>query len=542
MEAEHKVALALLISLLVIFGSFIALITAVHGEEATSSGWKYYKEIDISLNTTLVQNSTIIRFKLINSTGTDDPANHTLYTPSQNFPFDLRFTLSSPDTPLPQFLDYYDIVNGNKVIKKDIVYAYVKIPKSTTKFYLYYDNPSAQIYSDGSAVFDHFDDFNYNSTTDSKFTNLYTVSSTTAGKANISNSILELSLIGNGYSNSVSVATQNPVITDLTQNTNNYALLVVKFNLRQDTDPYPYGRFGLSTTTTYDSSTQPTDAIFSPSQRYSVLYFLGNSVNASAVTVGRWYIDQMTLKQNILYNNYSDYSTEINSYNNQSSLTTQSSFYFIVGIAMTPAQTYTLDIDYFGVALLQDVNYNLTAKTLQVSDPSNDTGSGGGSGNPNSGGIWDSIQNFISQAGEFVQKHFFTLIFAALAVISLFARNGKAFIFFALLAVAAYYVIDPHISISQLFQGGGKMPFDFITLTIFIAISFFIAVVVAVIMKLLVARFVPFLAAIPFWGWIIIIVLATFALQSFHVDVAGAYARMLRGMARYLENGGVFYV
>ena len=84
------------------------------------------------------------------------------------------------------------------------------------------------------------------------------------------------------------------------------------------------------------------------------------------------------------------------------------------------------------------------------------------------------------------------------------------------------------------------MSFDFITLTIFIAISFFIAVVVAVIMKLLVARFVPFLAAIPFWGWVLIVILATFALQSFHVDVAGAYAAMLRAMAKYLE-GGVIY-
>ena len=81
---------------------------------------------------------------------------------------------------------------------------------------------------------------------------------------------------------------------------------------------------------------------------------------------------------------------------------------------------------------------------------------------------------------------------------------------------------------------------DFIFFTIFIAISFFIAVVVAVIMKLLVVRFVPWLAAIPFWGWIIIIVLATFALQSFHVDVAALYAQMLRAMARYLE-GGVIY-
>lgn len=81
---------------------------------------------------------------------------------------------------------------------------------------------------------------------------------------------------------------------------------------------------------------------------------------------------------------------------------------------------------------------------------------------------------------------------------------------------------------------------DFITLSIFIAISFFIAVVVAVIMKLLIARFVPFLAAIPFWGWVLIVILATFAAQSFGVNINEAYAQMLKAMARYLE-GGVIY-
>ena len=83
---------------------------------------------------------------------------------------------------------------------------------------------------------------------------------------------------------------------------------------------------------------------------------------------------------------------------------------------------------------------------------------------------------------------------------------------------------------------------DFVTLTIFIAISFFIAVVVAVIMKLIVARFVPFLAAIPFWGWVLMIILGTFAAQGFGVNVRDAYANMLKAMAKYLENGGMIYV
>ncbi|AGB04093.1 hypothetical protein AciM339_0228 [Aciduliprofundum sp. MAR08-339] len=79
---------------------------------------------------------------------------------------------------------------------------------------------------------------------------------------------------------------------------------------------------------------------------------------------------------------------------------------------------------------------------------------------------------------------------------------------------------------------------DFIAFTIFIAIAFFIAFVVSVIMKLLVVRFVPFLAAIPFWGWIIIVLLAIFALQGFGVDVKSGFAQVLKGMARYLEGGG----
>ena len=82
---------------------------------------------------------------------------------------------------------------------------------------------------------------------------------------------------------------------------------------------------------------------------------------------------------------------------------------------------------------------------------------------------------------------------------------------------------------------------DFVTLTIFIAISFFIAVILAVIMKLIVARFVPFLAVIPFWGWVLIIILGTFAAQGFGINVRDAYANMLRMMAKYLEKGGMFY-
>lgn len=80
--------------------------------------------------------------------------------------------------------------------------------------------------------------------------------------------------------------------------------------------------------------------------------------------------------------------------------------------------------------------------------------------------------------------------------------------------------------------------FDIASFSIFLAISFFIAVFVAVIMKLLIVRFVPFLAGVPFWIWVVIILLASFALQSFNIDVRGAYASMLKAMAKYLENGG----
>jgi len=113
-----------------------------------SSGWQYYKQIDISNAVTNYQ----IRIHLVNSTGTD--SGNTIYVggKSENFPFDIRFgTTSNPSTAdtLPQWLEEYNDTDA---------YYWVNISSYST-IYMFTGNSGAGEYSDGDATFLFFDDF-----------------------------------------------------------------------------------------------------------------------------------------------------------------------------------------------------------------------------------------------------------------------------------------------------------------------------------------------------------------------------------------------
>lgn len=73
--------------------------------------------------------------------------------------------------------------------------------------------------------------------------------------------------------------------------------------------------------------------------------------------------------------------------------------------------------------------------------------SAGGTG---STGWWNN--DILKSAASFIIHHILTIVFIALALLSLLARNWKLFVIFALLAVASYFVVDSYIS--QWFGGG----------------------------------------------------------------------------------------
>ena len=394
---------ALLISMLVIFGSFVALIS-VHGETATSSGWKNAKEIDLGISYTKTNVYTsyysrvILHFVLINATGNDDPANFTLCTPSPNFPNDIRFSLNkSGGNWLPQFIESYPGNNGTKVYPKLRANVWVRVPYNATKLYLFYGNNNTSVYSVPEQVFDYYDDFNYNNMTELE--NYYTYQAAGGFYAAVSNSQLEL--YGGSSSSSgeyVYVQAKTALIADPTNTTINVIATQKKVE-----DGYTMWAGIVPTTSSWNYGNKPYMIIgsyISSDSTYSS-FFAENQLNKiNAFPLNYWYTEYMTINYtsaSIYIHNLQDTANYKYTNNNISRNPSESNNYPLLGIFKYNSEIEQDYFDYIAVYVNQNNNvviHSVTPYSPQtpLDDAGTDSTTDGGAGTP-TGNSTDKLMN-----------------------------------------------------------------------------------------------------------------------------------------------------
>lgn len=442
METGHRLALAIGISLLVIFSSFALVALFAHGAEVNIAGWQKAKEINLNIEYTKTNvytgyyNRVILHFQLINATGKDDLPNMTFCTPSPNFPRDIRFSLDKNASTgfLPQFIEYYEDDNGTRLYSSMRVNVYVRVPPSTTKLYVFYDNPDAQIYNTPTKVFDFFDDFNYTNST-----NLYEYYS-------------KIGLLGLTFGHSQLHAKEDS--TNENTNGEEYDLYESKTGLNGDLKNVSYTVVGVMKGVTkkavYGLITD-NDSCYGVALDSGTFYYTNgpssgavSSTTLTSVASNYEYFVGMTVQYGhlhfILHNrqNTAIYSGSVNA--NIDSNTWYPAFGVIFKYRVYEAYFY-----YYGVYVNQ--NNNITIQSVDPYTPHlpTDTAGGGLGFSQNSG--------LLEKAWAFITQHILTIVFAALALISLLRRNYKALLLFAALAALSYFYLDSYIA--TLLAGGG---------------------------------------------------------------------------------------
>ena len=76
----------------------------------------------------------------------------------------------------------------------------------------------------------------------------------------------------------------------------------------------------------------------------------------------------------------------------------------------------------------------------------------------------------------------------------------------------------------------------YISILIFLAVSFLFAVIFGFLLKFTAGRYIPLLLSIPLWLWIVIIILAMFALQGMGLPVNAWYSGFFNWLSSQLEG------
>ncbi len=77
----------------------------------------------------------------------------------------------------------------------------------------------------------------------------------------------------------------------------------------------------------------------------------------------------------------------------------------------------------------------------------------------------------------------------------------------------------------------------YLSILIFLAVSFLFAVVFGFLLKFTAGRYIPLFLSIPLWLWIVIIILAMFALQGLGLPVNAWYAAFFQWLSSQLVGG-----
>jgi len=137
-----------------------------------STGWAYYKQLDITDSANVSANYQM-KLTVYSGTGTDNPSNGEVYCDNhcENFPDDIRFgTTNNPSTAtqLSQWIEEYDATQA---------IIWVKLPSDgSDTIYMFIGNSAASQYSSGSDTFIFFESW------DTDYTSSYTSVQRTDGK------------------------------------------------------------------------------------------------------------------------------------------------------------------------------------------------------------------------------------------------------------------------------------------------------------------------------------------------------------------------
>jgi len=168
---DAKARWSVIVILFLIFSTFVSVLyisnyqLPVKASLNPSSGWQYYKQIDIT-DTGSVSANYQMRITVYAGTGTDNPSSGVIYCNNHcsSFPDDIRFgTTSNPSTAtqLSQWIEEYDANSAS---------IWVKLPSDgSNTIYMFYGNSGASQYSDGNSTFILFDDFSGTSINTSKW-------------------------------------------------------------------------------------------------------------------------------------------------------------------------------------------------------------------------------------------------------------------------------------------------------------------------------------------------------------------------------------
>ena len=153
---------------IITFLAFIFSTVFVYTADASltpSSGWAYYKQLNIS-DSAGVSADYQMRLTIYAGSGTDDPANGTIYCDNHcsNFPNDIRFGTTNDLSTATQLAQWIEESNATSAT------IWVKCPSDgSNTFYMFVGNSGASEYSSGDDTFIFFDDFEDNSIDTSKW-------------------------------------------------------------------------------------------------------------------------------------------------------------------------------------------------------------------------------------------------------------------------------------------------------------------------------------------------------------------------------------
>ena len=81
------------------------------------------------------------------------------------------------------------------------------------------------------------------------------------------------------------------------------------------------------------------------------------------------------------------------------------------------------------------------------------------------------------------------------------------------------------------------MSTGYLSILIFLAVSFLFAVIAGFLIKWTIGRYIPIFLTIPLWLWVVIIILAMFALQGLGLPVNAWYAGFFEWLSSQLAGG-----
>ena len=81
------------------------------------------------------------------------------------------------------------------------------------------------------------------------------------------------------------------------------------------------------------------------------------------------------------------------------------------------------------------------------------------------------------------------------------------------------------------------MSVDYISLMLFLAVSFLFAVIIGFLLKWTIGKYVPAVLNVSLWIWVIIIILIMLALEEMGVPVSDWYAGFFSWLSKQLHGG-----